>query len=575
MGYINESVIYNIYPLGFCGAPRKNDFKQEYRLDKIYDCIEHFKKMSINTLVFNPVFESTRHGYDTIDYRKVDSRLGDNDSFKSICDTLHKNGIKVILDGVFNHVGRDFFAFKDVQAKKWDSPYCSWFAQLNFDGSSPYGDPFWYEGWAGNYDLVKLNLKNPDVIRYLLDSVCFWIDEFDIDGLRIDVADCVDIDYLKILNKTCKSKKSDFWIYGEIIHGDYSRWANPDTIDSVTNYECYKGIYSSHNDHNYFEIAHSLNRQFANGGTYQNIYTYNFVDNHDVNRLSSTLKDKNHLNNVYTMLYTIPGVPSVYYGSEFAVEGTRTRESDYELRPCLDLNNIENTNYDLYNHICKLGKIRLALDALKYGKFENVNIMNEKLVYKRFTDKQTVFVAFNLTNHEEKIGFDTGCNAKLTDVLNGCELIDVNGYYEISMPAYSSRILVVNDGSFKINFDEDAEIIKPEITQQNTNESAENTTQCENIVDENTIAEENSENQDVTYNENQVPLSDVQLGRYQHYKGKEYEVIGFAKHSETGEKLVIYIALYDDNQMWARPYDMFIGTVEIDGKQIPRFTKLN
>ena len=112
MGYINESIIYNIYPLGFCGAPRDNDGKLVYRLDKIYDCIEHLKKMSINALVFNPLFESSRHGYDTIDYRKVDCRLGDNNSFKKICNTLHENGIKVILDGVFNHVGRDFLLLK-------------------------------------------------------------------------------------------------------------------------------------------------------------------------------------------------------------------------------------------------------------------------------------------------------------------------------------------------------------------------------------------------------------------------------------------------------------------------------
>lgn len=569
MSYINESIIYNIYPLGFCGAPRDNDFKLEHRLDKIYDCIEHFKKMSINTLVFNPVFESTRHGYDTIDYRKIDSRLGDNNSFKAICDTLHKNGIKIILDGVFNHVGRDFFAFKDVQKNKQNSRYCSWFAQLHFDGSSPYGDPFWYEGWAGNYDLVKLNLKNPDVINYLLDSVRLWIDEFDIDGLRIDVADCVDIDYLKTLSKTCKAKKSDFWIYGEIIHGDYNRWANADTLDSVTNYECYKGIFSSHNDHNYFEIAHSLNRQFANGGIYQNIYTYNFVDNHDVNRISSSLKNKAHLNNVYTMLYTIPGVPSIYYGSEFAVEGTRTRESDYELRPCLDFNNIENANYDLYNHICNLGKARLALEALKYGKFENVNIMNEKLVYKRFTDNQTVFVAFNLSDHDDKIGFDTSCNAKLTDVLNNNEVIDVNGYYEIAMPAYSSRILVVNDGSFRVDFDECTEPAKNETAPQDLIQND------EAVVEQEPVVEDNSKSNEPICNTIQAPLNDVQLGRYQHYKGKEYEVIGFAKHSETEEKLVLYIALYDDNQMWARPYDMFMETVEFEGSQVPRFTKIN
>lgn len=450
MSYINESIIYNIYPLGFGGAPRENDGKLEYRLDKIYDCIDHLKQMSVNALVFNPLFESSRHGYDTIDYRRIDCRLGDNEAFKRICDTLHKNGIRVLLDGVFNHVGRDFFAFKDVQQKLYNSRYCGWFENLNFGGGSPMGDPFWYEGWAGCYDLVKLNLRNEEVVSYLLDSVRFWIDEFDIDGLRLDAADCIDLDFFKRLREVCKGKKPDFWLYGEIIHGDYNRWANSDTLDSVTNYECYKGIYSSHNDHNYFEIAHSLNRQFANGGIYQNIYTYNFVDNHDVDRVASVLKDKNHLCNVYTMLYTMPGVPSIYYGSEWGIEGKRTRESDYELRPCLDLNRVENADYELFAHLVKLGKVRLALEALKYGRFENVNIMNEKLVYKRQTDNQTVFAAFNLTDHDDSIGFNTGCNAKLTDVLNDNEVIEADGYCELAMKPYSSRILVVNDGDFKL-----------------------------------------------------------------------------------------------------------------------------
>ena len=543
MSFINESVIYTIYPLGFCGAPVFNDGKLEYRLDKIYDCIEHFKKMSVNVLVFNPLFESTRHGYDTIDYRKVDCRLGDNNSFKAICKALHDNGIRVMLDGVFNHVGRDFFAFKDVQQNLQNSRYCSWFQNLNFGGNSPKGDPFWYEGWAGHYDLVKLNLQNNDVVNYLLDSVKFWIDEFDIDGLRLDAADCVDIEFFKKLKNTCKSKKPDFWLYGEITHGDYNRWANNEALDSVTNYECYKGIYSSHNDHNYFEIAHSLNRQFANGGIYQNIYTYNFVDNHDVNRIASTLKDKNHLNNIYTLMYTMPGVPSVYYGSEFGIEGKRTQYSDAELRPCLDLNNIENANYDLFNHIVKLGKVRLALEALKYGKFENVNIMNEKLVYKRKTDNQTVFIAFNLTNHDDRIGFNTECNSKLTDALTN-EVFDVNGYFEVPMKPYSSRILVVNDGSFKIDFDKE------------------------------TVSEKIEKKEAPVAPVNNVP-EEITVGRYRHYKGNEYEVLGFAKHTETGEKLVIYMAVDNSGDVWARPYDMFAESVTVDGKNVKRFTKLS
>lgn len=545
MSYINESVIYNIYPLGFCGAPRDNDGNLVYRLDKIYDCIEHLKKMSVNVLVFNPLFESSRHGYDTIDYRKVDCRLGDNNSFKKICNTLHENGIKVILDGVFNHVGRDFFAFKDVQQNLGNSRYCNWFQNLNFGGRSPKGDPFWYEGWAGHYDLVKLNLQNDEVVNYLLDSVKFWIDKFDIDGLRLDAADCIDLEFFKKLRNVCKSKKPDFWLYGEITHGDYNRWANDGLLDSVTNYECYKGIYSSHNDHNYFEIAHSLNRQFGNGGIYRNIYTYNFVDNHDVNRIASDLKDKNHLNNVYTLMYTMPGVPSIYYGSEYGIEGKRTQFSDYELRPCLDLNNVENANYDLLSHIIKLGKVRLALEALKYGKFDNVNIMNEKLVYKRFTDNQTVFVAFNLTDHDESIGFDAGCNAKLTDVLNDNEVFDVNGYFELPMKPYSSRILVVNDGSFKVDFDAEYEV---KAVTTDAPEKIENTAQ---------------------------KLKNVKKGRYRHFKGTEYEVLGVSTHSETGEKLVIYMSVDGKETLWARPYDMFIDVVEQNGKTVNRFTPLS
>lgn len=561
MSYINEAVVYNIYPIGFCGAPKENDFKQEYRLDKIYDWIPHMKEMSVNVLVFNPLFESTRHGYDTIDYRKVDSRIGDNNSFKAICQTLHENGIRIILDGVFNHVGRDFFAFKDVQQNLQNSPYCGWFNNLNFWNRSPYGDNFSYEGWAGHYDLVKLNLDNPDVTNYLLDSVKFWIDEFDIDGLRLDAADCISIEFFKKLRTVCKSKKPDFWLYGELTHGDYSRWANREALDSATNYECYKGIYSSHNDHNYFEIAHSLGRQFANGGIYQDIYTFNFVDNHDVNRIVNMLKDKNHLANVYSMMYTMPGVPSIYYGSEFGIEGKRTNHSDYELRPCLDLDNIPNPNYNLFEHIKKLGKVRLALEALKYGKFENVNIMNEKLVYKRFTDDQTVFVAFNLTDRCEKIGFDTGCNAKLTDVLNGNEVFDVNGYYELEMQPYSARILVVNDGNFKVDFDEqiNTEAVKPAKAESHV------------TLSEPAIKDERTE---AVITCSPEPLTKIEPGMYRHFKGEEYEVIGFAKHSETEEQLVIYRNLHDVTQLWARPYAMFAETIEVDGKIVRRFTPI-
>ncbi|MGN0551447.1 MAG: DUF1653 domain-containing protein [Acutalibacteraceae bacterium] len=548
--WVNQSVFYHIYPLGFCGAPEYNDLKLEHRILKLKEWIPHLKKLNVNAIYLGPVFDSLKHGYDTKDYYQIDTRLGDIASFKELCDELHANGIRIVLDGVFNHVGREFWAFKDVQEKREASPYCGWFQNLNFGGRSPMGDPFWYEGWSGHYDLVKLNLKNPEVVNHLLGAVELWMNEFKIDGIRLDAADCIDFDFFKTLRSFCKSKNPDFWLMGEIIHGDYTRWANPDMLDSVTNYECYKGIYSSHNDHNYFEIAHSLQRQFANGGIYSNICTYNFVDNHDVNRVADNCRDSAHLNNVYTVLYTMPGVPSVYYGSEWGIHGTRTQHSDKELRPCLDLGQIPNANEELCTHISKLGFIKTHLPALQFGRFENIVIKNEQLVYKRFSNDQIVYAAFNVNGSEQRIGFNVdGGYSKLTDVLTG-DVFDVNGWAEIPLAPNSSRILVLNNGEFSLSFEnsEPETIINTEKTEAAAEEAA-----AEDVV----------------------PLAEVTKGRYRHFKGGEYEVLAVAKHSETGEQYVVYEAMYNGGGTWVRPLSMFCEVVEIDGKKMNRFTKLS
>ena len=177
-----ESVIYQIYTLGFCGAPFENDGALVHRILKVKDWIPHLKKLGVNAVLFNPLFESDTHGYNTRDYRKLDVRLGTNEDFKTVCD----------------HVGRGFFAFKDVHEKKWESEYKDWF-HISFDGNSCYDDGFWYEGWEGHFELVKLNLNNEAVVNYLFDSVKMWIDEFGIDGLRLDVAYCIDRNFLRRL----------------------------------------------------------------------------------------------------------------------------------------------------------------------------------------------------------------------------------------------------------------------------------------------------------------------------------------------------------------------------------------
>ena len=548
MHWIHDTVFYNIYPLGFCGAPRENDFQLTYRLDKLYDFIPHFKKMGVNAIVFNPVFESTKHGYDTIDYYKIDSRLGDNESFKKLCDTLHKNGIRILLDGVFNHVGRDFFAFKDLQQYGYSSIYCSWFENIRFDGRSPYGDSFTYEGWAGHYDLVKLNLQNEFVVDHLLGAVRFWIEEFGIDGLRLDAANCIDINFFKKLKNLCRELKPDFWMYAEIVGGDYNRWANPDTLDSVTNYDIYKALYSCHNDRNYFEFAHSLDREYGDWGIYKNLYLYNFADNHDVTRVASIIRDKALLKNVYTMLYTMPGAPSIYYGSEFAVEGRVDRHSDVDVRREMKLDALENPDYALFEHICKLGKIMHTLEVFQTGSYKNETIQLEHLCYSMKTDNQKAYVLLNQSSEPRRIGIHTGYNCVLTDVLNDNEPYQANGYAEIIVEPMTSKILLENDGSYRMTFDD---------------------------YEEPAAVEEISPAPDeIADTEPELTEEEITPGKYRHFKGNEYEVVGFAKDSETTEKMVIYRALYGDHELWVRPYEMFREIIERDGKKIRRFERI-
>lgn len=535
--WVNEAVFYHIYPLGFCGAPAYNaDGETVCRIEKLKDWIPHLKSLGVNAVYLGPVFESSEHGYDTKDYYKIDKRLGDNHCFRTVCEALHENGIRIVLDGVFNHVGREFWAFQDVQRNGQSSHYCGWFHNLNFGGGSPMGDPFWYEAWEGHYNLVKLNLRNPEVVEHLLGAVGSWIEDFGIDGLRLDAADCVDPDFFRRLRGFCKSRKPDFWLMGEIIHGDYNRWANPEMLDSVTNYECYKGIYSSHNDKNYFEIAHSLNRQFGPGGIYNNIYTYNFVDNHDVNRLASTLRNPEHINNVYSLLFTMPGVPSVYYGSEWGIQGIKQNGSDAGLRPCLDLHNLQAPNDKLCAHIGKLAALRKLVPALQTGSFDNVVIKNEQLVFKRATDNCVAYVALNLADARCDLNFGIPGDHVLVDLLHHNRVYTPqSGNVSLSAEPYSSYILLETLPGCDV----------PSL---------------EELPQPTPIPQEIPEPQE------------RRIGRYRHFKGNEYKVLGFARHSETQEELVVYQPLYGEGGLWVRPADMFFENVNVNGQWVPRFT---
>ena len=432
MEWFNKASFYHIYPLGYCGRLSPNDYTSEPTGDikKVIENIPHIKKLNCNAVYFGPVFESVKHGYDTVDYTKIDRRLGTNEDFALVCSELHKNGIKVIIDGVFNHVGRDFSAFKDVRENKFGSKYKDWFNI--HEGDSPYSDGFHYEGWEGHYDLVKLNLYNPDVKNYLKECITGWVKEFDIDGLRLDVAYCLDLNFLKELRSHCKQLKKDFWLMGETLHGDYNRWVNPEMLDSVTNYECYKGLYSSFNDMNMFEIAHSINRQFGSEDwcIYRGKQLYTFLDNHDVSRISTILSNKSHLNPIYSLLYTMPGIPSVYYGSEYGIEGDKRNGDDALRQP---FQPIENT--ELTEHIAKLSKFRTESNALCIGSYRQLQLHNHNYAFAREYEDEIVVA---MINAGEAFIFNVGMNGEYEDIITG-EKFNLN--QGVNVPAYSSRVL--------------------------------------------------------------------------------------------------------------------------------------
>ena len=439
MSWYNEATFYHIYPLGLTGAPKENDYGTPvHRLNTLLPWIDHIKEIGCTALYIGPLFESVGHGYETTDYKKLDSRLGTNEDLTNFVKACHEKGIRVIFDGVFNHTGRDFFAFKDIQKNRENSPYVNWYCNVNFGGNTEYNDGFSYENWGGYNLLVKLNQRNPEVQNYICDVIRFWVSEFDIDGIRLDAADVLDFDFMRVLRHTADEVKKDFWLMGEVIHGDYSRWVNGQTLHSVTNYALHKALYSGHNDHNYFEIAHTV-KYLQNMG---DLDLYNFVDNHDVERIHTKLQNKAHFAPVHVLLYTLPGVPSIYYGSEFGIDGKKEKFSDASLRPALDLKDYADavTKNPCTALIAALGKVRQGTPALSYGSYSELALTNRQFAFARDLDGVRVIVTVNNDDSEAEMNLPTGSADEYVGALTGKKVRVEYGRIRVSIAANSGEI---------------------------------------------------------------------------------------------------------------------------------------
>ncbi len=441
MAWYNNSCFYHIYPLGMTGAPALNDYSEPVeRLNKLLPWIDHIQKIGCNALYIGPLFESVGHGYETTDYKKLDSRLGTNDTLKHFVKKCHEAGIKVIFDGVFNHTGRDFFAFKDLKANRENSPYKDWYCNVNFRGNNEYNDGFSYDNWGGYNLLVKLNQKNPAVKNYICAVIRFWVSEFDVDGIRLDAADVLDFEFMQDLRRTANEVKPDFWLMGEVIHGNYGRWVNESTLHSVTNYTMHKAFYSGHNDHNYFEIAHTV--KYLSDMCGSSSMLYNFVDNHDVERISSKLTNKANYAPVHVLLYTMPGVPSIYYGSEFGIEGVKGHGTDAPLRPELDFEEYQAKTADnpCVKLITALGHIRQETVELGYGEYKELLLTNRQYAFARNYQGSSVITTVNNDENPVTITVSAGDCAEYIGAISGISVPVQNGSITITLKANSGEI---------------------------------------------------------------------------------------------------------------------------------------
>ncbi len=447
--WTSSAVFYHIYPLGLCAAPQHNDFVAPpvHRLDELTPWLEHIAEMGFNTLYIGPLFESSTHGYDTADYYHPDRRLGNQQTLKRFTQRANALGLRVVLDAVFNHVGRDFWAFKDVLQNRELSPYLDWFAGLDLSGNNSYQDCLRYETWAGHDSLVKLNLTNPAVRTHLFGAVEHWIADYHISGLRLDAADVMDKDFLSALSDFTRRLDPDFWLVGEVVGGDYRQWAAPGRLDSVTNYEVYKGLYSSFNDCNFYEIAWSLNRQFGPEGLYRDLNLYAFADNHDVNRVASMLKDPAHLASLYALLFTLPGIPSIYYGSEFGIRGEKTPTSDAPLRPALDLASPYSApdSQNLLPILQQLIALHKHSTALKQGDYVPLHVAHEQFVFARVAADEGVVTLVNSSAQAVNVTI-TLPTLNTTTLVNALDparaySIQQGGECEVDLPEFSFVLL--------------------------------------------------------------------------------------------------------------------------------------
>ncbi|HXA11138.1 MAG TPA: alpha-amylase family protein [Mycobacterium sp.] len=318
--WVEHAIWWQVYPLGFVGAfpADQPPGSGEHRLRQLVDWLDHAIALGASGIALGPIFASRTHGYDTTDHYRIDPRLGDDADFDYLVAEARRRGLRVLLDGVFNHVGTDFPRYRDAPN---NDASARWFR----------GRPGHFHTFEGHSELITLNHDNPEVIDYTVDVMAHWLRR-GVDGWRLDAAYAVPQQFWASTLPRVREAHPDAWFVGELIHGDYAAVVEAARFDSATQYELWKAIWSGLNDANFFELDWALQRHNTFLASFAPL---TFIGNHDVTRIASGLENSSHLAHALVILLTVGGVPSVYAGDEFGFRGVKEERygGDDAVRP--------------------------------------------------------------------------------------------------------------------------------------------------------------------------------------------------------------------------------------------------
>ena len=397
-GWTDHVIWWHVYPLGFVDAEKDAPppgAPPVGRLRRLEAWLDYLVELGCNGLALGPVFRSSTHGYDTVDHLAVDPRLGDEKDLRALIDACHARGVRVLLDGVFNHVGREHPYFLDVLAHGRNSAYASWFRR---NGTR-------YDVFEGHDQLVALAHDEPAVADYVTGVLRHWL-EAGADGWRLDAAYAVPPEFWRRTVGRVRAEFPDAWFVGEMIHGDYTGYVDAGGLDSVTQYELWKAIWSSLSDRNFFELAWALDRHAEFAAAFAPL---TFVGNHDVTRLADQIGDERHIGHAIALLATLPGVPSVYYGDEQAFRGRKENRAggDDAVRPPFPASPAELApfGWPVYRLHQELFGLRRRQPWLTHGVVVTESVANTTLTYRvSGPDGQHLLVALNVGDGPLHVG---------------------------------------------------------------------------------------------------------------------------------------------------------------------------